>query len=109
MRCHARTLRAYDDLLGRGASVRTPKPCFRCGADRADGDGEEGDSFRLVFGYGSRFDLEEWFVALCDTCCDEFAGWAAACGNAGVHRIGWDGKWRAGAPDPKTGDASCED
>jgi hypothetical protein len=99
LRCHARTLRAYDDLHGRGSLHDSPKPCSRCARSVSSGDGEEGDGFRLVFGYGSRFDLEEWFVVLCDDCCASFAAWVAAEAGVGVQRIGWDGRWRTGGLD----------
>lgn len=99
LRSHARSLRAFSDLHHPRPrrDAAEPQPCSRCGSDLADGDGEEGDAFRLVFGYGSRFDLEEWFVALCDNCCAAFADWVAAEGFIGVQRIGWDEKWMSGS------------
>lgn len=53
--------------------VTTAIKCDRCGKDLMEnhyGD-QEGTSFTLDFGYGSRFDLDRWEFDICDDC----AGW----------------------------------
>lgn len=63
------------------------KPCSRCGGNIVcDSYGsEEGDLFRVGFGYGSRFDLQTWYVTLCDDCCAAFVEFVNAEGGPGIH------------------------
>jgi hypothetical protein len=84
------------------------KPCSRCGRNivyAAWGD-EEGESFAISFGYGSRFDLETWYLTLCDDCCQGLNDFVAAGQGPGVNRFDYlEERWLTKADDDAVTDS----
>jgi len=55
--------------------VTTSVKCDRCGKEMLVGEHHKaGTSFSLGFGYGSRFDLDEWSIDCCDDCAEWLRG-----------------------------------
>lgn len=51
--------------------------CDRCGKETMNRSGyhdREGTTFTLDFGYGSRFDLDQWRFDICDDCAEWLRG-----------------------------------
>ncbi|HMD81354.1 MAG TPA: hypothetical protein VKE92_08615 [Anaerolineales bacterium] len=63
--------------------------CDRCSNDLGvdeHGTAREGTSFSLSFGYGSRFDLSDWYFDICDDCAEWLKGEFS---TAEIHDHGW--------------------